>query len=263
MLYEPVEIGSGSPPAVKAILTYTGKVDMFCLECRQSATFEGQLSVETQNSIASELMASKSFGFASGFWTQEIFSKQLKCTRADHLLSFYFHIVDGKLRKVGQYPALTDIHCGEMAAFSNVLGEQGCGYLDKATTLAAQQHYLGAFTYLKKLMSLLLDKISMHAGLGSGNYMSSLPMADPNQTLFMHNMPGLMSRLQHLAKYLPPYVTEHLDELRVLDHDIDDLTEATCKNSFHATRMHLLFLIDQQLAQQQYTLRLKEAQSDD
>lgn len=225
---------------------------MYCLECRQSATFEGQLSVETQNSIASELMASKSFGFASGFWTQEIFSKQLKCTRSDHLISYYFHIVGGKLVKVGQYPALTDIHCGDMAAFSVVLGEQGCGYLEKATTLAAQQQYIGALIYLKKLMALLLDKIGMHAGLGSVKQMRDLSMTERNQ--------ALVSRLRLLADYLPPYVIEHMDELGVIDHEIEYLTESVCKNSFNAIRMHLLFLIDQQLAQQQYTQRLEQAQ---
>ena len=137
-LYSPVDIGSNSSSAVKAILTSTLSVDFYCPSCKKDSTFQGILSADTQNSVASEMMAIKSFGIASGFWSQTIFSKQLACPRAGHKATFYFQVEDGKLVKVGQYPSIADIHYGERLDFSVALGETRTREIDKAVELAAQ-----------------------------------------------------------------------------------------------------------------------------
>lgn len=249
-LYQPVDYGTSSPPAVKAILTYTGKLDFYCPECQKSATFEGVLSAETQNSMASEIMATKSFGFASGFWTQHIFSKQLACTRAGHLANFYFQIQNGKLYKVGQQPAIADIHIGEMQPYLSVLGLDRVKRLEKAISLAANGDGLGSYIYLKQLFLSLLSE------------MDAIEQSDNPNDQAIRTMEPVVEKIQRLASRVPSFLIEHPELYAMIDEPLETLTDDTCLKHFKALNTAVYFLIDAKLAEAQYLARQREATSE-
>lgn len=47
-LYSPIELGDDVNRAIRAILNYSKTFDIFCPECRQSATFKPSVSPETE-----------------------------------------------------------------------------------------------------------------------------------------------------------------------------------------------------------------------
>ena len=246
-LYSPVDIGSNSSSAVKAILTSTLSVDFYCPSCKKDSTFQGILSADTQNSVASEMMAIKSFGIASGFWSQTIFSKQLACPRAGHKATFYFQVEDGKLVKVGQYPSIADIHYGERLDFSVALGETRTREIDKAVELAAQGKGLGALFYLKKLVDSLVQDI--HAG-------QALTTA-PGES-YQHRFASLAAQ-QDVA--IPQFLLQHPELYAVLDRDLQSLSEEECLQHVDGVKATVFFLADQKVAQARLAKRQVETQA--
>jgi hypothetical protein len=246
-LYTPVDIGPSSPPAVKAILTFTGKLDFYCPDCAQEATFEGILSTETQNSISSEIMAIKGFGFASGFWTQHVFSKQLNCTRAGHSVSYYFQLQNGKLLKVGQFPAIADIHYGEVRHYLPILGEARSRDIQQAIALASSNLGIAAYSYIKKLFASLLGDAQQRALAANQAPASDYASASYQQ------------RVRALAAYLPEFIVQHPEFYSLLDEPLESLNDSQCLAAFDALKTAVLFMVDHKMAQHQYQQRLQEA----
>ncbi len=248
-LYTPVDIGPSSPPAVKAILTFTGKLDFYCPNCAQEATFEGILSTETQNSISSEIMAIKGFGFASGFWTQHVFSKQLNCTRAAHSVSYYFQLQNGKLLKVGQFPAIADIHYGEVRHYLPILGEARSRDIQQAIALASSNQGIAAYSYIKKLFASLLDDAQQRA-LSANHAQANHAQA---------SYASYQQRVSALAAYLPEFIVQHPEFYSLLDEPLESLSDSQCLAAFDALKTAVMFMVDHKMAQYQYQQRLQEA----
>ena len=248
-LYSPVDIGTNSSSAVKAILTSKINVDFYCPACKKESTFQGILSPDTQNSIASEMMAIKSFGIASGFWSQTIFSKQLECPRAGHKATFYFQVEEGKLVKVGQYPSIADIHYGERLAFSEALGEARTREIDKAVELASEGKGLGAITYLKKLIDSLLHDFDQDNGV------SAILGASMD---YQQKMAALSAQK---VNSIPDFLVHHPEFYAVLNTDLQTLTEEECLTSFEGLKTVVFFLADQKVAQAKFAGRLQEAEA--
>jgi len=245
-LYSPVDIGSNSSSAVKAILTSTLSVDFYCPCCKKESTFQGILSPDTQNSVASEMMAIKSFGIASGFWSQTIFSKQLACPRAGHKATFYFQVEEGKLVKVGQYPSIADIHYGERLEFSAALGEARTREIDKAMELAAQGKGMGALVYLKKLV----DSLTQDANTGDAVLWA--------QDDSYHQRFAKLSAQAKSA--IPEFLLQHPELYAVLDSDLQALSEEECLKEVEGLKTTVFFLADQKVAQVRLAKRLEEAE---
>ena len=252
-LYSPVEIGKHTPPTVKAILTYVDIIDFYCTTCKKDTPFKGVLSLETQNSMASELMAAKSFGMASGFWTQTKFSKELACTRANHKVAFHFQIEDGKLLKIGQYPSIANIHFGELVPYLPALGESRAYALQKAVALAADSAGIGAFVYLKKLFESLLEDAHQQAVVNQ--------TLDKNwdETSYQSSPP--QERINMLSKHLPAYLVDHAANYSILTTPLEELTDQDCLTQFATIKTGIFFMVDHAIAQEQYAHRLKESES--
>ncbi|MGZ8251174.1 MAG: hypothetical protein ACXW1P_02415 [Methylophilaceae bacterium] len=246
-LYTPVAIGSNASPTVRAILTYVAIVDFYCPACKKFTPFQGVLSLETQNSMASELMAAKSFGVAAGFWTQKKFSKELSCTRANHKTIFHFQIEDGHLLKVGQYPSIADINFGEVLEFASALGEQRTHELNKAIELAGNGAGLGAYIYLKKIFESLLEDAHQIAlsnkAWDEAGYLAA----------------NISNKVKILAPHLPSFILEHPEHYAMLDHGLDELTDAICLEQFNALKTAVLVITDERLAQLTRDLRVSQA----
>jgi len=54
-LYSPVEIGSDINKAIKAILMFKKTMDSYCPGCKQSATFNAVISVDTEKAAQDEI----------------------------------------------------------------------------------------------------------------------------------------------------------------------------------------------------------------
>lgn len=246
-LYTAVDIGSNSSSAVKAILVSTVSVDFYCPACKKESTFQGILSPDTQNSVASEMMAIKSFGIASGFWSQTIFSKQLACARAGHKATFYFQIEGGKLLKVGQYPSIADIHYGEMLDYSGALGEQRVREMNNAIELAAEGKGLAAIGYLKRIVDALLDDIRQRCSVDEAAYQ-------------LASYPARLKLLaQHADHAIPEFLLAHPEFYEVLDSDPAGLSEEQCMARFEELKFTAFFLMDQQLAADRMQKRIEQA----
>jgi len=246
-LYTPVAIGSNASPTVRAILTYVAIVDFYCPACKKFTPFQGVLSLETQNSMASELMAAKSFGVAAGFWTQKKFSKELSCTRANHKTIFHFQIEDSHLLKVGQYPSIADINFGEVMAFAPALGELRTRELNKAIELAGNGAGLGAYIYLKKIFESLLEDAHQIA------------LSDKTWDEAGYLKANISDKVRILATHLPSFTLEHPEHYAILDQDLDDLTDTACIEQFNALKTAVLVITDEQLAQHTRDLRISQA----
>lgn len=251
-LYTAVDIGSNSSSAVKAILIATVSVDFYCPACKKESTFQGILSPDTQNSVASEMMAIKSFGIASGFWKQTIFSKQLACARAGHKATFYFQVEEGKLLKVGQYPSIADIHYGEMLDYASALGQLRVREMNNAIELAAEGKGLAAIGYLKRIIDSLLDDICQHS-----------PQLDKNlydEAAYPQKLSLINS---HAAGVIPEFLLKNPEFYAVLDTDPATLSEEQCMQQFEQLKLTAFFLMDQNVAVARMQKLIEEANAGD
>ena len=247
-LYTPVDIKERVSPSVKAILTYTGIVDFYCPACQLHTPFQGLLSLETQNSMASELMAAKAFGFASSFWLQTRFSKELACTRAGHKVIFHFQVEEQQLLKVGQYPSIAAIHYGELLHYADALGEQGLHDLHHADALSANSNSLGAYIYLRKLFETQLQMAYVQA------------QARPGWQAPGYADASIAAKVALLAQHLPAYLVQHPALYALLDLPVTELTEATCHRHYEALKTAVLLMADATLATNTRVLRESEAE---
>jgi hypothetical protein len=231
-IHQPFEITSSAQSVVKSILTYAGTVDMYCPACAKMSTFKGDISTETENISQSEKFAANGFNVSSSFWLHTIFSKQLICTRSGHAATFYFHIDDGKLFKVGQYPSLANIVFGVALRYLPVLGEENIKALNQAVTLATNGAGLGALVYLKRVLSYLLDLTAQQANVDEKKYQDLDVTA---KVLLMEN-------------YLPITFKQHIEVFSLFNKSDAVLSDEACLKATGALTAMIVMLADEKLA---------------
>lgn len=232
-IHQPFEIVSSAQSVVKSILTYAGTVDMYCPACAKMSTFKGDISTETENISQSEKFAANGFNVSSSFWLHTIFSKQLSCTRAGHAATFYFHIDDGKLFKVGQYPSLANIVFGDALRYLPVLGEQNIKSLNQAVTLATNGAGLGALVYLKRVLSYLLDMTAQQAKVEQAKYQGV----------------DVTAKVLLLENYLPTLFKQHIEVFSLFNANDTALTDEECLKATSALTAMIVMLADEKLAE--------------
>lgn len=234
-IHQPFEITSGAQSVVKSILTYAGTLDMYCPACAKMSTFKGDISTETENISQSEKFAANGFNVSSSFWLHTVFSKQLSCTRAGHAATFYFHIDDGKLFKVGQYPSLADITFGDFSEYLPILGEEKINEFNLAATLAANGAGLGALVYLKRVLNYLLDMTVQRAEVEQSKYQSVT----------------IAAKVLLLADFLPASFKQHADVFSVLDQDDARLTNEQSLSATSIFSAMIVMLADENVSELQ------------
>lgn len=232
-IHQPFEITTSAQSVVKSILTYAGTLDMYCPACAKMSTFKGDISTETENIAQSEKFAANGFNVSSSFWLHTIFSKQLSCTRAGHAATFYFHIDNGKLFKVGQYPSLANITFGDALKYLPVLGEEKIKELNQAISLATNGVGLGALVYLKRVLNFLLD----------------MTAADAMEEQTSNQAVDTASKVMRLASFLPNAISQETQIFSILDQDMSALSDLQCIKVANILTSMIVLLVDEKLAQ--------------
>ncbi|HEY3299378.1 MAG TPA: hypothetical protein VGJ90_01270 [Methylophilaceae bacterium] len=231
-IHQPFEITSSAQSVVKGILTYAGTLDMYCPACAKTSTFKGDISTETENISQSEKFAANGFNVSSSFWLHTIFSKQLSCTRVGHVATFYFHIDDGKLFKVGQYPSLANITFGDALKYLPVLGEEKIKEFNQAITLAADGAGLGALVYLKRVLSYLLDMTAQQTKLEQSKY----------QTV------DIATKVLLLEDSLPDSFKHYIEVFSLFNKNDISLTDLECLKATSLITAMIVMLADEKVA---------------
>lgn len=201
-----------------------GTVDGHCVYCERDATFRKRFSRDSdlENSIIQEEIIDKS----------GIFSLHLRCTRAEHVYVYYFHLSGLNVEKIGQLPSVADIAQGEFSRYKS-LSKDDSSELYKAVGLAAHGVGIGAFVYLRRVFERLIQQRFENAH-------QDLPTSHEE---FMHLR--MSEKIACLSNQLPSFLVENRAIYGILSSGVHELSEKNCLNFFDVMKQSIAMILDE------------------
>lgn len=172
------------------------------------------------------------------------------CSRCKkHCLRFYSEVVDGKLRKVGQIPALAELHLPDVQQYREVLGDR---YSDLARGIGLSTHGIGigAFVYLRRVFEHLVEEARAEAAKDSGWDEGAYQRSRMNE------------KIELLAGYLPDFLVDNRGLYRILSLGIHELTEEECLKHFQVVRTGIELILDEKLVAVRRAKKIIQATKD-
>jgi hypothetical protein len=167
-------------------------------------------------------------------------SSEFRCTRnQSHCMKFYFSIRNSKICKVGQYPALADLHQSDISKYRRILGRHRYAEFARAVGLYAHDIRIGSFVYLRRIFEDLITKAHEMA----------LQDASWNESAFQSaHMPD---RIKLLENHLPEIMVENANIYGILSKGIHELTEEECLGYFTTIKAGIKLILDEEIARKE------------
>jgi hypothetical protein len=249
-LYSPVELGDDIYSAIEAIELFGETMDAFCPSCQQNATFASTISTSAENIKQEEQrnIQRRQLGvYSQSAWKIPNFMKAIVCTRAGHIVHFYFIHDENSIIKIGQYPSLADMATGDTSQFIKALGKERLHELNKAIGLAAHGVGIGAYVYLRRVFESLIEDAHQKAKLGQGWNEEGYQPA------------RMKERVAMLKSWLPSFIVEHPQLYGILSLGVHELTEGECLKNFEALKSAILVIAEEKMHEIQREARYRDA----
>lgn len=208
--------------------------DSHCVECGKNSTFHCQAVFNSEVTLRD--LAS------NGHWEREA-----TCSREKrHRMYFYFEMAAGFVTKVGQSPALVELHLPEVQRYRSALGQD---YADLARAIGLATHGIGvgSFVYLRRVFENLIEE-ARAASVAAGQHQ------DANfKDKRMHEKIGMLSG------QLPEFLVENSTIYSILSVGIHSLTEDRCLEVFPIMRTGIELILDQKLERLERAKKIAEA----
>jgi hypothetical protein len=208
-------------------------LDGFCPDCNKDSIFQNkeQRSPDEERRAAAALPD----GATSILPTpdDQDFTSTLICSRRGHVVTFYFAIRGGILRKVGQDPSFADIGVGDVDRFRGTLPEDKLRELKRGIGLAAHDAGIGAFVYLRRVFESLVDGAHSDAAKTAG-WIEEVYAATR----------GMAERIVLLRGHLPDVVVDNAAFYGVLSRGVHKLTEQECLKAFPGIRLGITVILE-------------------
>ena len=177
------------------------------------------------------------------------FPSSFICTRSGtHELRFYTRVGSDAFMKVGQYPALAELHFRDLSKYRKALGEQ-YAELVRGVGLFAHGIGIGAFVYLRRIFERLIATAHAKAAAGAGW----------DEAVYQRSR--MDERILLLRANLPAVLVENRAVYSILSKGIHELSEDDCKAYFPATRAAIELILDEELAAGEREAKLMETRA--
>jgi len=237
-LYEEVSIEKRET-IVKEILTYGGALDTYCPECKQSATFRGQITADTKRDVSVGRMPVAPAGHSGARyvspWDKPDIAKSLVCTRKGHRIEYFFRCEDEFIVKVGQYPSIADIEIGDTEKYEAILGRERLKEFNRAIGLTAHGVGIGAHVYLRRIFEALVEEAHQATRDGTG--------WDENK----YQQSRMIERIQLVSAHLPDFLVKNQRLYALLSKGLHELSEQECLGNFDALKLAIEVILDEKL----------------
>lgn len=238
------------------VLYFNGTYDCYCVECGQSATFQGVQDTQTgehlRNINSEQLHRIKGIDYVHPVLDVGLRLITAKCTRnPGHKQDYVFLIRNEKsgqsIQKIGQFPSYADIHLGEVKNYTSVLTSNQRQDLSKAIGLSSHGIGIGSFVYLRRIFEALVEDAHQIAKTdASWDEATYAPLR-------------MAEKIGALKSQLPTFLTSHPAIYSVLSKGIHELTEDECLTHFDTVKLCIELILDEKLDQKKRTDKIKAA----
>ena len=161
-----------------------------------------------------------------------------------HAMTFYIHVLGGRLMKVGQFPSLADFQLPQIEKYRTVLADKQSEF-HRAIGLAAHGVGVGAFVYLRRIFEQLIEEARKKS------------VEDSNldeETFSKGRMP---EKIELLKDYLPAFLVKNKSLYGILSKGIHELTEEECRQYFSIVRNGIEFIPDERLGEKEKIRKIR------
>ena len=217
--------------ALLRLMMFRGTFDTHCIWCDQDGTFRTEpREVHNASSVPNV-----------GVWF-----RNATCTRNEkHEYSFLFITANYCVQKIGQFPALAELHLPQIKKYRKLLGERHAE-LARAIGLASHGVGIGSFVYLRRIFERLIDEAADKA----------IAAAETTADLTRLRMDDKIAALRH---HLPEFLVQNKSLYSIMSTGIHDLTEDECLKHFGAVRVGIELILDEKLVVAERERKIAEA----
>lgn len=256
-LYNKLEIESDAPTCFYLfhLFTFGGIIDAFCPSCGKTSTFQGVDSeniLEHSNLGKLELGRMMQLGYRDNisFFENKSWHVRMRCTRVkEHRMLFSFHIADGKLIKVGQYPSQADLTLPELKKYQPILSKEKFHELNKGIGLVSHGVGIGAFVYLRRVFEDLIEEAH------------HLEMVESHWDEDLYKRSRIKEKIEILQHRLPVFLVENKSMYSILSKGIHELSEKDCLDFFPAMKLSIELILDEKLERFLKKKKIEEAKA--
>jgi len=282
-LYKEYDISECTHQEILKFEYFLGTIDAYCLGCRRNSVFQAHVSdkdamkrASRSGQVFGQGPSTPSHSFEGSIppsspprgtptalpnvnqvveptETQHHdrdLALEFHCTRNQaHSLRFYFNIRDNKVRKVGQYPSLADLHQSDISKYRGILGSK-YAELARAIGLYAHDVGIGSFVYLRRVFEHLINKAREAASQEEGG---------DEQAFQQARMP---EKIQLLANHLPDFMVENANIYGILSKGLHQLTEDECLTYFTTVKTGIKLILDEEIARKEREANIKATRNE-
>jgi hypothetical protein len=152
---------------------------------------------------------------------------------------FFFRIQNGSITKVGQSPALAELHLSEVGKYRKLLGDEKHREFTRAIGLNAHGVGIGAFVYLRRIVENLIENARAEA--------AKTERWDEE----LYKSSRMAEKIGLLQGHLPSFLIENRGLYSILSLGIHDLDEKDCLDAFPLLRTGIELTLDEKLAERE------------
>jgi hypothetical protein len=253
-LYVPYSLEGVDPETFVRFCHNPGPIDGFCIYCdaqtmfvngyalpfygtakgtsgRQYETIEDYLEVALQQDV----------------FRDRSYSAHLQCLKSkDHVYTYTWNVRGKVLRKTGQFPSPADLVLPRLNRFNKVLLASQRSELGRAIGLHAHGIGVGAFIYLRRVFSGLIDQARDEASSKAGWDNDA------------YEKERMAERIVRLSTHLPELLVRNAQIYGILSKGVHELTEEECLTHFDVVRNGIEIILDELLERRNRLRRAEE-----
>jgi hypothetical protein len=209
---------------------YKGKIDGYCLHCKQDATFTVD-GVYIPGGDPWDKIAQR-YAFDE---------MNVTCARNEyHSVRYFFRVRSMTISKVGQFPSLADIAIDETRQkFRSVLRGDNWSELYKAIGLAAHGEGIGSFVYLRRVFERLIHS----------RFDEFKAQEQWDESAF--KLLRMDDKIGFLKDHLPRSLVETRKIYKIFSLGIHELDNETCLQFFEVGKRSIIMILEDDLKTQQ------------
>ncbi|MBR9648021.1 hypothetical protein KM799_14640 [Clostridium tyrobutyricum] len=178
------------------------------------------------------------------------FSLKLNCSMDGQELIYYFLLENNTIQKVGQTPSTEELNICEIDKYKTILSEIDLIEYKKALNIFSNGCGIGSFIYLRRIFENLIEQKHKIARVDLKS------IWDEER----YKKGSVENKIKLLKNYLPSLIVNSDKNLiyEILNKNICELDEETCKHMFVLMKDCILLIIQQNYAKHNMELRERE-----
>ena len=203
-------------------------IDVYCPKCKRETVFNPVERKDDWLTLAGYPAIGNGINYS-----------HFRCSRAECNANLYyvFHLSDGVLTKIGQYPSIADLLSLEIKKYKPVLGSDLISDWQRAIGLRAHGIGAGSYVYLRRIIEKMV------------NDAAELAINEGEVDEEAYSRSRWPEKIKMLSKYLPEYLVRNAKVYGVLSKGVHELSEEECSDYFDVVHTSIEIICEEKLAE--------------